>query len=391
MWGYMMFGLKPSHITSGILPVLVGYTGSVAVIFAAIDALGATQAQANSWLWALGVGMGLSGLVLALKYRMPILTAWSTPGAALIAVSAEGIPMEQAIAAFLFCGLLLVITGVTGIFEKLTRLIPPALASAMLAGILFRFGLGTFEALETAPAMVLLMLATWLAGRLWFPQLAIAAVLLVGAGFCAITGFYNADVRFAFEIATPVWITPDFNLAILISLGLPLYIVTMSSQNMPGVVVLQSAGYTPPVSATMIVTGLTTLILAPFGGFAFNFAAITAALCAGPDTDPDPSQRYKAVVVSGVVYVLAGFFGAVIISLFLMAPEALVLAIAGIALLGTITASLSAAMAEAQDREAALVTFMFVVSGVSFFTIGAPVWGLLLGLVVKAVLDRRHA
>lgn len=385
-----MFGLKLSHITSGMLPVLVGYTGSIAVIFAAIEALDATQAQANSWLWALGVGMGLSGLVLALIYRMPILTAWSTPGAALIAVSGEGIPMEQAIGAFVFCGLLFLITGVTGIFAKLTRLIPPALASAMLAGILFRFGLGAFEALEQAPVLVLLMLATWLAGRLWFPQLAIAAVLLVGAGFCALTGFYNEDTQFAFEIAMPVWVTPEFDPAVLISLGLPLYIVTMSSQNMPGVVVLKSAGYEPPVSATMNVTGLTSMILAPFGGFAFNFAAITAALTSGPETDIDPSQRYKAVVVSGLFNTLAGFFGAVIISLFLMAPEALVLAIAGIALLGTITASLTAAMGDAQDRDAALVTFMFVVSGVSFFNIGAPVWGLLLGLAVKFVLDRRQ-
>lgn len=386
-----MFGLKLTHITSGVLPALVGYTGSIAIIFAAIQALDATQAQANSWLWALGIGMGVSSFILALRYRMPVLTAWSTPGAALIAVSGEGIPLEQAVAAFLCCALLLILTGVTGVFARLTRLIPPALASAMLAGILFRFGLGTFDALEEAPVLVLIMLATWLLGRLWFPQLAIAAVLLAGAAFCAVTGFYNPAVDISFELAKPVFVMPEVNWAVIASLGLPLYIVTMSSQNMPGVVVLTSAGYNPPVSATLTVTGLTSLVLAPFGGFAFNFAAITAALCAGPETDPDPAQRYKAVLVGGVVYVVAGLFGATIISLFLIAPEALVLAIAGIALLGTITASLTAAMADAQDRDAALLTFMMVVSGVSFFKIGAPVWGLLLGLAVKLVLDRRRA
>lgn len=386
-----MFGIKLTHVTSGVLPVLVGYTGSIAVIFAAIEALGATQAQANSWLWALGIGMGISGVILALRYRMPVLTAWSTPGAALIAVSGEGIPLEQAVGAFLFCALLLILTGVTGVFARLTRLIPSALASAMLAGILFRFGLGAFEALEQAPLLVLIMLATWLAGRLWFPQITVAVVLLVGAAYCAVTGMYNPAVEVSFELAKPVFVMPELNWAVIIGLGLPLYIVTMSSQNMPGVVVLKSAGYEPPVSATLVVTGLTSFLLAPFGGFAFNFAAITAALCAGPDTDLDPAQRYKAVLVSGAVYILAGLFGATIISLFLMAPEALVLAIAGIALLGTITSSLTAAMADAQDREAALVTFMMVVSGISFFNIGAPVWGLLMGLVVKLALDQRKA
>lgn len=384
-----MFGIRLTHVTSGILPALVGYTGSIAVIYAAIEALGATQAQANSWLWALGLGMGLSGIVLALRYRMPVLTAWSTPGAALIAVAGEGIPLEQAVGAFLFCALLLTLTGVTGVFERLTKLIPSALASAMLAGILFRFGLGTFEALEQSPLLVITMLATWLAGRLWFPQIAIAVVLLFGAGFCAFTGMFNPGVEVALSFATPVFVTPELNWSVIIGLGLPLYVVTMTSQNMPGVVVLRSAGYEPPVSGTLTVTGIMSLLLAPFGGFAFNFAAITAALCSGPETDPDPAQRYKAVLVSGCVNILAGLFGATIISLFLIAPEALVLAIAGIALLGTITASLSAAMTDTQDREAALVTFMMVVSGVSFFNIGAPVWGLLLGLIVKMVLDRR--
>ena len=208
------------------------------------------------------------------------------------------------------------------------------------------------------------------------------------AAFCLVTAVLSLVLHLLIEDT----VTPNGALgwAAILGLGLPLYIVTMSSQNMPGVVVLKSAGYEPPVSATVTVTGLTSLLLAPFGGFAFNFAAITAALCAGPETDPDPAQRYKAVLVSGSVNILAGLFGATIISLFLIAPEALVLAIAGIALLGTITASLTTAVTDPRDRDAALVTFMMVVSGVSFFSIGAPVWGLLLGLVVKFVLDRRN-
>ena len=385
----MLKDLKLSHIVSGAVAVLVGYTGSVAIIFRAIEAVGASQAQANSWMLALGLGMGITSLLLSLIYRMPILTAWSTPGAALLAVSLNGVPLAEATGAFLFCALLLILTGVTGWFATLSRLIPDGLASAMLAGILFQFGLSAFISLQSDTALVALMGLTYLMGRRLFPRYCIPAVLAAGIAWCAGTGGFDSFAALERSIARPEFVMPAFSLPVLIGIGLPLYVVTMSSQNMPGVVVLRSAGYEPPVSSTLTVTGITSLLLAPFGGFAFNFAAITAALCAGPETDPDPAQRYKAVLVSGTVNVLAGLFGATIISLFLIAPEALVLAIAGIALLGTITASLTAAMTDDHDREAALVTFMMVTSGISFFNIGAPVWGLLLGLVVKLVLDRR--
>lgn len=384
----MTAGLKLSHVVSGSIAVLVGYTGSVAIIFQAIETLGATQLQANSWMLVLGLGTGLSGLVLSLCYRMPVLTAWSTPGAALLVVGVEGIPMSEAIGAFLLCGALLTLTGLTGWFERLSHLIPDAIANAVLAGILFRFGLDIFSSMEENLPLVVVMCLTYLAGKRWFPRYAILSVLCSGILYCWIAGTFRADVSFSFSIAQPVFVMPEFSLVALISVGLPLYVVTMTSQNMPGVIALKSAGYSPPVSASMTVTGLATLLLAPFGGFAFNLAAITAAICAGPEADEDPRTRYKAAVVAGALYCIVGLLGAAVIGLFLIAPKALVVSVAGLALLNTIGTSLSAALQQSDHREAALVTFMTTVSAVSFFGIGSPVWGLLFGGAVSLGLSR---
>lgn len=386
-----MSGLKLSHLVSGAIAVLLGYTSSVAIIFQAIDVLGVPQAVANSWMLALGLGMGLSTLILTLRYKMPILTAWSTPGAALLVLSLDGVSLPEAIGAFLICGALLTLTGVTGWFEKVSHMIPAAIGSAMLAGILFRFGLGIFPSMQENLPLVALMCLTYLAGRRWFARFAIPSVLLVGSLYCVATGAFATGAPFTFELAKPVFTMPHFTLSAAIGIALPLYIVTMSSQNMPGVVTLKAAGYVPPVSSALTVTGLTTLILAPFGGYAFNLAAITAAICAGPEADENPATRWKASVVTGVLYCITGLLGAAVISLFLIAPKALVVTIAGLALLNTIAGSLSAALAEPAERDAALVTFMTTVSGLSFMSIGAPVWALLFGGLTALVLKPRTA
>ncbi|KIC18738.1 benzoate/H(+) symporter BenE family transporter [Leisingera sp. ANG-Vp] len=379
----MLKDLKLSHIVSGAVAVLVGYTGSVAIIFQAIEAVGATQSQANSWMLVLGLGMGLTCLILSLMYRMPILTAWSTPGAALLAVSLNGVPLAEATGAFLFCAVLLTLTGVTGWFAALSRLIPASLASAMLAGILFPFVLAAFASLQTDTALAAIMGFTFLLGRKLLPRFAIPAVLAAGIAWCAGTGAFGSLEALDLTLARPEFVMPAFSLPVLVGIGLPLYIVTMSSQNMPGVVALKACGYETPVSASLTVTGLASLVLAPFGGFAFNLAAITAAICAGPEADENPKTRYLAGVMTGVVYILVGLGGATVISLFLIAPKALVATVAGLALLSTIGSSLSAALAEPQGREAALITFMVTVSGISFLGIGAPFWALVLGLAVN--------
>lgn len=386
-----MPALKISHLVTGLIAVLVGYTSSVAIIFQAAEAAGVNDAQANSWMLALGVGMGISGLILSLRYRMPILTAWSTPGAALMVVALPGVGIELATGAFVFSAILLVLTGLTGWFEKLSRIIPDGIASAMLAGILFQFGLSVFTSMQTDLALVGVMCATYLAARLMVPRFTIPVVLIVGTLFAWLTGNFNDGPALALQFARPEFVMPAFSLPVLISVGLPLYIVTMTSQNMPGVVTLKSLGYEPPVSAAMTVTGLTTLILAPFGGYAFNLAAITAAICAGPEADEDPKTRYRAVIVAGVLYCLVGLFGATVIALFALAPTALVVTIAGLALLGTIGNALSVAVGDDRQREAALVTFLTTVSGLTFFDIGSAVWGLLFGGAVYLVQNRRTA
>ena len=274
----MLSRLKLSHLAAGAIVVLVGYTSSVAIIFQAIEAVGATQAQANSWLVVLGLGMGLTSLILSLWFRMPILTAWSTPGAALLATGLNGVPISEAVGAFLFCGALLALTGLTGWFERLARLIPDALANALLAGILFQFGLSAFAALGEDAALVGIMGATFLAGRVMFPRYTIPAVLVAGCLWAGFSGSFGDLEARDLSISVPEFVAPAFSLPVLIGVGLPLYIVTMCSQNMPGVVTLRGAGYTPPVSASLTVTGLASLLLAPFGGFAFNLAAITAAI-----------------------------------------------------------------------------------------------------------------
>lgn len=383
----MLNSLKLSHLAAGAIVVLVGYTSSVAIIFQAIEAVGATQAQANSWLVALGLGMGLTTLALSLWFRMPILTAWSTPGAALLAVGLKDVPMDQAIGAFVFCGALLTLTGLTGWFQRLSQLIPDTLANALLAGILFQFGLSAFAALNDDTALVALMGATFLAGRLWFVRYTIPVVLLVGCLWAGFSGSFGDLEQLNFNLSPPEFITPSFSLPVLIGVGLPLYIVTMCSQNMPGVVTLRAAGYQPPVSASLTVTGIATLLLAPFGGYAFNLAAITAAICAGPEADDDPKTRYVASVVAGILYCLVGLGGATVISLFLIAPKALVATIAGLALLSTIGNSLSQALSDAKGREAALITFMTTVSGISFFGIGAAFWALVLGLIAHQIFN----
>ncbi|MBT9383030.1 benzoate/H(+) symporter BenE family transporter [Pseudooceanicola sp. CBS1P-1] len=387
-----MAGFKLSHLVAGFLAVLVGYTSSVAIIFRAIEVVGATQAQANSWMLALGLGMGISGFLLSWLYKMPVLTAWSTPGAALLVISLQGVSLPEATGAFVFCALLLLATGLTGWFETLSRLIPMPIASALLAGILFRFGLEVFTSLQSDLPLVAVLCLTYLLGKRFFPRFGIPAVLAVGIVMSWATGDFHSGEALSLALAKPEFVMPAFSLPVLIGVGLPLYIVTMASQNVPGVAVMQAAGYEkPPVSASLVVTGLTSLILAPFGGYAFNLAAITAAICANEEADPDPRTRYRAALVAGVIYCIVGLFGAAIIGLFLIAPKALIVTVAGLALMGTIGNGLSQALARPEQREAALVTFMTTASGIAFLHIGAPLWALIFGLITEAVLRPRRA
>lgn len=375
-----------SNITAGFVAVIVGYTSSVVIILQAASALGATSSEISSWLLALGVGMSLTCIGLSLYYRIPILTAWSTPGAALLVTSLSGIAMSDAIGAFICSAILIFLSGVTGLFEKLMTYIPRSLASAMLAGLLLHFGTNIFISMQNQYELVGSMLVTYLLGKRLFPRFVILIVLLCGALVASINGLFHL-ATFHIALSTPVWITPTFSLASFVGISLPLFIVTMASQNIPGIATMKAAGYQPPVSSIMTCTGITNLLLAPFGGFAFNLAAITAAICLSDEADNDPARRYRATISAGIFYLIAGLFGATVVSLFLAMPKELTMTIAGLALLGTIGSSLKAAMEDDAQREPALITLLVSASGVSLFGIGAALWGLIAGIISLLLLN----
>ena len=380
--------LSLSAVVTGFVVVLVGFTSTGALVFQAALALGATQAQVSSWMWALSLGMGLASILPSLYYKKPVVAAWSTPGAALIATSAAGVTMPEAIGAFVFCAVLIIIAGVSGLFERLMKRIPMAIASAMLAGVLLRFGLEAFSSIKTAPAMVLAMFAAHLLGRRFWPRYGVVGVLAAGLAFAA-AGEALKWSAVTVEWARPVWVTPEFSWSAIIGLGVPLFMVTMASQNMPGVAVMRASGFDTPVSPVITTTGVVGLIFAPFGAFALNLAAITAAICMGPEAHEDKDKRYTAAVMAGVFYCVIGLFGAIVGGLFAAFPRELIVALAGLALMGTIGNGLATAVVEEKNREAAIITFLITASGVSIAGIGSAFWGLVGGVLAMAILSRR--
>ena len=379
-----------SAVTAGFVAVLVGFTSSVAIVFQAAQSLGATPAQAASWMWALGWGMGLTTLLPSLWLRKPVMIAWSTPGAAVLAVAGAsgGFGMAEATGAFIVCAALILLAGASGLFERAMEKIPMPLAGALLAGVLARFGLDAFLAVRSAPGLVLAMLAAYLFGRRLWPRYAVVGVLAVGIAIAAATGRLQAGgVQWAFTV--PVFTAPEFSWRATVSLALPLFIVTMASQNLPGVAVIRAAGYRMPISKIITLTGAATLVLAPFGAFALNFAAITAAICLGREAHVDPDRRWVAAAANGVIYCIVGVFGAAVAGLLAAFPRELVVAVAGLALLGTIASGLAAALKDDAHREAALITFLVTLSGVELLGVGSAFWGVLFGAAALFVQQWR--
>ncbi|MCS2610730.1 benzoate/H(+) symporter BenE family transporter [Halomonas dongshanensis] len=368
-----------STVIAGLVAVTIGYTSSAAIIFQAAAAAGASTQEISSWLWALGIGMGVTSLGLSLRYRMPLLTAWSTPGAAFLITSLPGVPLSDAIGAFLFSALLITICGVSGLFERLMRFIPGAIAAAMLAGILLRFGLELFATLEQQWLLPLGMLLAWILGRRLWPTLAVPGTLLAGLAIATLQGAWQM-AEIPLTPTMPVVMLPTFSLSALIGIGIPLFIITMATQNLPAMAMLKAAGYHPNSSPLIGWTGAVTFVLAPFGAFALNLAAISAAVCMSPDAHPNPQRRYTAGIAAGIFYIGMGLFGATVTGLFNALPMVLVTALAGIALLGTLSGGLASAFQELDTRDAAIVTFLLTGSNVTLWGIGSAFWGLLAGI-----------
>jgi benzoate membrane transport protein len=328
--------------------------------------------------------MGLCTLIPSLLWRMPVMVAWSTPGAAVLAVAGAGYGMGEAVGAFMLSALAIWLAGATGWFERVMNRIPVAIASALLAGVLARFGLDAFLAARTALGLVLLMLVVYLLGRRLLPRYAVPLTLLAAIVWCGVRGELAwSGVQVA--LAVPQFTMPVFSWQATISLAVPLFVVTMASQNLPGVAAIRAAGYQMPISKLISFSGVMTLLLAPFGAFALNLSAITAAICMGREAHEDPDKRYTAAVSCGLIYVLIGIFGATVTGLLTAFPRELVAAIAGLALLGTIANGLAVALADERHREPALITFLVTLSGVAIAGIGSAFWGVVAGALALFV------
>lgn len=373
--------MRLSIIVSAVVAALVGFGGTLAIIVAAARAVGASPAQTSSWVTALCLAMAGTSLYLSLRNRMPVITAWSTPGAALIAATGGAIGLPAAVGAFLLAGLLIVVTATVRPVNDLLQRLPSAVAAGMLAGVLLRFVTAPFESVATSPELVLPLLGLFLVARLVSPIGAVLVALVGGVGLAWALGLMGA-VPQGLQLSTLQLVVPAFEPGVLLGLGLPLFLVTMASQNLPGFAVLQAAGYRPPTRSILAVTGIASLLTAPFGAHASNLAAITASICTGPDVHPDPGRRWLTGPVYALCYLVLALFGASLVELFAAMPPALITTVAGVALIGPLAGALAAALAQERQRFAAVLTLVVTASGVSVLGIGAPFWGLAAGLSV---------
>ncbi len=375
-----------SNITAGFVAVLVGFTSSAVIVFQAATSAGATAADISSWLFALGLSLASTCIGLSLYYRMPILTGWSTPGAALLVTSLSGLTMPEAIGAFVFSAALTILSGMTGLFQRVMDHVPKSLTSAMLAGILLHFGMNVFTAMQNQASLVSAMLIAYLIGKRFFSRYVIVVVLMVGCFVASIEGLFHVEnCHLAFS--SPIFTMPAFSWTALISVGIPLFVVTMTSQNITGIAILNESGYKPAISPLISWTGFANLLLAPFGCYSISLAAITAAICTGKEADSNPKKRYKATVFAGLCWLLISISGATVVALFFAFPQELILSIAGLALFSTIGSSLKNALEAESHREPAIITILVSASGMSLLGIGSAFWGLIAGICSSMLLN----
>lgn len=384
-WRAPFRDLSLPALVAGFISMLTGYASSLVLVIQAGHAAHLTEGQITSWVWALSLAMGLTTLVCSMRYRVPVVIAFSTPGAALLIASLPTVPYAEAIGAFLFCAALTILVGVSGVFDTLMRRVPSSIASALLAGILFRISVQIFSMAQQQTTLILSMFFCYLIARRLFPRYAVLATLIVGVAVSGALG--GLDFRhFAVSLARPELTWPRFSVAAIISIGIPLFIVAMASQNMPGLAVLRADGYRVRSTPLITATGIASFLAAPFGSHGVTLAAITAAICTNPDAHTDATKRYTAAMSCGVFYLIAGVFGATIVALFSAFPHALVAAVAAVALFGSIANGLHSAMFDAQHRDAALITFLVTASGMTLVSIGSAFWGLVAGIVAQTIL-----
>ncbi|KMM78220.1 benzoate/H(+) symporter BenE family transporter [Pseudomonas deceptionensis] len=377
-------------IVAGLISVIVNYGGTFILIFQAAKVAGLSPELTASWVWSVSIGVGITGLFLSWVTREPVITAWSTPAAAFLVVALATTPYAEAIGAYIISAAAFVLLGLSGQFEKVIRLIPSGVAAGLLAGILLKFGIGAFGGMSIDPGLVGLLIVAYVVLKRFTARYAVVGILGLGLAFLLTQGrvdFSGLELQFA----APVFTRPEFSLDALLSVALPLFLITLTGQYMPGMLVLRNDGFKTSANPVLVITGLGSLLMAPFGSHAFNIAAITAAICTGKEASEDPSRRWIAGVAAGVFYILVGIFGVTLAAVFMVFPATFITTLAGLALLGTIGASMASAMADVKSREASLITFLACAANITLFGIGGAFWGLLIGLLAYAVLNGRFA
>jgi benzoate membrane transport protein len=373
-------------VIAGLISVIVNYGGTFILVFQAARVADLSPALTASWVWSVSVGVGASGLVLSWRYRAPVITAWSTPAAAFLVTALATTPYAEAIGAYMISAVAFLILGLSGCFERLIRLIPPAIAAGLLAGILLQFGIAAFGGVNADPVLVVTLIVAFVVFKRLSARYAVIGILATGLILLLIQGRVDLS-GLQFTPAMPVFTMPAFTLNAALSVALPLFLITLTGQYMPGMLVLRNAGFTVSANPIVTVTGLGSLIMAPFGSHAFNIAAITAAIATGPEAHEDPSKRWIAGIAAGCFYILVGVFGVTLAAVFMALPAAFITTLAGLALLGAIGGSLATAMADTHTREAALITFLAAAANITLLGIGGAFWGLIIGITAALVLN----
>ena len=373
-------------VVAGLISVIVNYGGTFILVFQAAKVAGLSPELTASWVWSVSIGVGITGLFLSWVAREPIITAWSTPAAAFLVTALATTPYAEAVGAYLISAAAFVLLGLSGYFEKVIRLIPPGIAAGLLAGILLQFGIGAFGGMSVDPLLAGLLIVAYVALKRFTARYAVVGILTLGLAFLLLQGRVDLS-GLELRLAAPVFTVPAFSLNALLSVALPLFLITLTGQYMPGMLVLRNDGFTTSANPIVTVTGLGSLLMAPFGSHAFNIAAITAAICTGKEAHEDPAKRWIAGIAAGTFYILVGVFGVTLAAVFMAFPATFITTLAGLALLGTIGGSLANAMADAKSREAALITFLAAAANIKLLGIGGAFWGLLIGLVAYAALN----
>ena len=373
-------------VVAGFISVIVNYGGTFILVFQAAKIAGLSPELTASWVWSVSIGVGITGLVLSWRYKEPIITAWSTPAAAFLVTALATTPYAEAVGAYMISAAAFVLLGLSGCFDKLIRLIPVGIASGLLAGILLQFGIGAFGGASVDPLLVGMLVMAYVCLKRFSARYAVLGILVLGLIFLLGQGRVDLS-QLELRFATPVFTMPEFSLNALLSVALPLFLITLTGQYMPGMLVLRNDGYNTSANPIVTTTGLGSLIMAPFGSHAFNVAAITAAIVTGREAHEDPSKRWIGGIAAGLFYIIVGVFGVTLAAVFMAFPATFITTLAGLALLGTIGGSLANAMADPKTREAALITFLASAANIKILGIGGAFWGLVIGLIAYAVLN----